>query len=133
MQLLDELPMIWTASILLYASLSRSVAHPTRFATGITMATVGITVFYLYYADPEILFTSFGVLLVAVLIVNLFKKTSEGSDQEIVSKMKWIGIPMLLLGFVCWMVDRHFCDTLQAWREAVGQPWATLLELHGWW
>ncbi|PQE20990.1 putative alkaline ceramidase protein [Rutstroemia sp. NJR-2017a BBW] len=133
MQLLDELPMIWTASILLYASLSRSVAYPARFSTGITVATVGITVFYLYFAIPEILFISFGALLVAVLIVNLLKKTSESPDKKIVSKMKWIGIPMLAFGFACWMVDRHFCETLQAWREAVGQPWATLLELHGWW
>jgi dihydroceramidase len=133
MQLLDELPMIWTASILLYASLSRSVAYPARFSIALTAATVGITVFYLYVANPEILFISFGVLLVAVLIVNLLKKTSKSSDNEVVSKMKWVGIPMLVFGFVCWMVDRHFCDTLQAWREAIGQPWATLLELHGWW
>jgi len=133
MQLLDELPMIWTASILLYASLSRSVAYPAHFATGITVATVGITLFYLHVANPQILFISFGFLLVAVLIVNLLKKTSESSDNKIVSKMKWIGIPMLAFGFVCWIVDRHFCETLQAWREAVGQPWAALLELHGWW
>ncbi len=133
MQLLDELPMIWTASILLYASLSRSVAYPARFSVGLLVTMVGITVFYLYVANPEILFTSFGVLLVAVLIVNLLKNTSKRSDNAIVSEMKWIGIPMLVLGFACWMVDRHYCDTLQAWREAIGQPWATLLELHGWW
>jgi dihydroceramidase len=133
MQLLDELPMIWTASILLYASLSRSVAHPTWFSTGLTVATAGITVFYLYVANPEILFISFGVLLVAVLIVNLLKETSKGPDVEIVSQLKWIGIPLLIFGFACWMIDRHLCDTLHAWREAVGQPFATLLELHGWW
>jgi len=125
--------MIWTASILLYASLSRSVAHPAGFSIGLTVATVGITVFYLYIANPEILFVSFGILLVAVLIVNLLKIPSKSSDNEIVSKMTRIGVPMLVFGFVCWMVDRHFCDTLRAWREAIGQPWATLLELHGWW
>jgi len=133
MQLLDELPMIWTASILLYASLSRSVASPARLATGVTMATVGITVFYLYATNPEILFISFGFLLVAVLIVNLLKKTSESSDNEIISKMKRIGFLMLVFGVVCWMVDRHLCKTLQVWREAIGQPWAILLELHAWW
>ena len=59
MQLLDELPMIWTASILLYASLSRSVAHPTLFAVGLTVTTIGVTVFYLHVANPEILFHHF--------------------------------------------------------------------------
>ncbi len=133
MQLLDELPMIWTASILLYASLSRSVSYPARVSTGIIVATVGITLIYLYVAKPEILFISFGFLLVAVLIVNLLKKTSESSDDKIVTRMKWSGISMLVFGFVCWLIDRHFCETLQAWRNVIGQPWATLLELHGWW
>lgn len=133
MQLLDELPMIWTASILLYASLSRSVAHPTRFSIGLTAATTGITVFYLYVAKPEILFVSFGVLLIAVLIVNLLKETSKKPDKRIVSQMKWVGIPMLAIGFGCWLIDRHFCKTLQTWRAAVDQPYAALLELHGWW
>jgi dihydroceramidase len=133
MQLLDEIPMIWTASILLYASLSRSVAHPALLAVGLTVTTVGVTLFYLYVANPEILFLSFGILLVAVLVVNLLKKTPVSSDNALVSKMKWIGIPSLVFGFACWMSDRHFCDTFQAWRAAVGQPWATILELHGWW
>src|SRR5690348_3844714 len=99
MQLLDEIPMIWTASILLYASLSRSIAHPALFAIILTVATIGITVFYLYVANPEILFLSFGILLVAVLIVNLLKKTTVSSDNALVSKMKWIGIPSLVFGF----------------------------------
>ena len=133
MQLLDELPMLWTASILLYTSLSRSVANPALFSTGVTVTTVGVTVLYLYIANPEILFVSFGILLITVLIVNLLKEPSKSSDNEVVSKIKWFGIPMLVFGFVCWMVDRHFCDVLQTWREAVGQPWATLQELHGWW
>jgi dihydroceramidase len=133
MQLLDELPMIWTASILLYASLSRSVAHPARLSIGLTVTTIGITVLYLYVANPNILFITFGILLLAVLVVNLLKKTSMSSDNEIISNMKWIGIPLLVFGFACWILDRHFCDTFQAWREAIGQPWAALLELHGWW
>jgi len=133
MQLLDELPMIWTASILLFASLSRSVPNPTAFSIGLTTATISLTLAYLYIANPEILFISFGILLVAVLIVNLLKKPSKGPDTAIISRMKWIGIPTLGFGFVCWLVDRHFCDTFQAWRAALGQPWATLLELHGWW
>jgi Ceramidase len=74
MQLLDELPMIWTASILLYASLSRSVAHPAHLSIGLAEATIGITVFYLYVANPNILFITFGILLLTVLVVNLLKK-----------------------------------------------------------
>jgi dihydroceramidase len=132
MQLLDEIPMIWTASILLYASLSRSITHPARFAVGLTVAMIAVTVFYLNVANPEILLLSFGILLVVVLVVNLLKKTTISSDNEIVSKMKWIGIPSLVFGFACWMLDRHFCNMFQAWRAAIGQPWATLLELHGW-
>jgi dihydroceramidase len=132
MQLLDELPMTWTASILLYASLCRSVAHPARLSIVLASMTIGITVFYLYVANPNILFTSFGILL-AVLVVNLLKKTRVSSDGKVISKLKWVGIPLLAFGSACWILDMQFCDTLQAWREAIGQPWATLLELHGWW
>lgn len=95
--------------------------------------TIGITVFYLYVANPNILFTTFGALLLAVLVVNLLKKTSVSSDSKVISHLKWVGIPLLVFGFACWILDMQFCDTFQAWREAVGQPWATLLELHGWW
>jgi dihydroceramidase len=133
MQLLDELPMIWTASILLYASLSRSVARPALLSIGLSVTTIGTTIFYLYVANPNILFISFGILLLAVLFVNLLKKTSISSDSEVIAKMKWIGIPLLVFGFACWILDRQFCDIFQSWRESLGQPWATLLELHGWW
>ena len=97
MQLLDEIPMIWTASILLYASLSRSITHSTHFAVGLTVTIISLTIFYLTVANPEILFLSFGILLVVVLIVNLLKKTTISSDDEIVSKdeMDWNSIASL--------------------------------------
>jgi len=131
MQLLDELPMIWTASILLYASLSQS-AYEAYLSIGLTVTTIGFTILYLYVANPNILFITFGILLLAILVINL-RKRSVGSDNEIISSMKWIGISLLVFGFACWILDRHFCSTLQAWREVMGQPWAILLELHGWW
>jgi dihydroceramidase len=133
MQLLDELPMIWTAAILLYASLSRSVPHPARFSIALTVSIIAITMLYLYVANPFILFVSFDTLLISILVVNQRKKTKRSSDYDIIFRMKWVGLLLLILGTACWIVDRVFCDTFQDWRQAIGQPWANLLELHGWW
>ena len=58
------------------------------FSIRLIVAIVGITVFYLNVINPEILFISFGVLLIIVLIVNLLKILSKSLDNEIVSKLK---------------------------------------------
>ena len=43
-----------------------------------------------------------------------------------------IGISCFIGGFVLWLCDNAFCDTLAAWRARVG-PCAPLLQLHAWW
>ena len=35
--------------------------------------------------------------------------------------------------FLVWNIDLESCQELRSLREALGLPWAWLLELHGWW
>ena len=35
-------------------------------------------------------------------------------------------------GFGLWVVDNRLCAPLRVAREAIGLPWAWVLELHGW-
>ncbi|KAL3429843.1 ceramidase [Aspergillus tetrazonus] len=37
------------------------------------------------------------------------------------------------LGYWLWLVDHWACGYLTRAREAIGLPWAFVLELHGWW
>lgn len=39
----------------------------------------------------------------------------------------------LALAFLVWNIDLEWCFELRRLRNAVGLPWALLLELHGWW
>ncbi|PKY04679.1 alkaline phytoceramidase [Aspergillus campestris IBT 28561] len=47
--------------------------------------------------------------------------------------MAWFGIAIFNFGYWLWLADQWACSFLTRAREAIGLPWAFLLELHGWW
>lgn len=58
------------------------------------------------------------------------------SEEERMRRLKglfWSATLVMALALVLWTVDLTWCPPLRALREAVGQPWGVLLELHGWW
>jgi dihydroceramidase len=44
-----------------------------------------------------------------------------------------MSVAYLALAFLVWNIDLEMCQELRKVREALGLPWAWLLELHGWW
>lgn len=60
-------------------------------------------------------------------------------EEEEVARMRrlkglfWSATLVMALALVLWTVDLTWCPPLRALREAVGQPWGVVLELHGWW
>lgn len=56
--------------------------------------------------------------------------------REEMSRLKrqfWSATGAMALALVLWLVDLTWCPPLRALREMVGQPFAIMLELHGWW
>lgn len=86
----------------------------------------------------------FAALIVAVLakagwqmrLFHLDAKSKEKSIPSIFEAIRWmalVSVPLLIAGFIIWVIDTKKCDDLRAIRRYLGLPWGVLLELHGWW
>ncbi|KAH6673864.1 alkaline phytoceramidase [Halenospora varia] len=162
MQLLDELSMIYTTCIMVYAIFSHR--RCTRDRVAIFLATLFlaafITAYYHYLQDPAFHQNMFALLTVVVVLRSMWvmelmlrpsrrAQRGEGSvvntveqaridrrDEEILGtmwKMIACGLSAVACGFLIWNLDNMFCGTLRRWRQVVGLPWGILLEGHGWW
>jgi dihydroceramidase len=163
MQLVDELSMIYTTCIMVYALFSHrqsTRARITMFLAILSLA-VYITGYYYYIQDPKFHQNMFALLTAVVALRSMWlmefqlrpsrraKKSGDvtlvdGAEQarvdrrdEDILKTMWTmitcGLGAAAIGFLFWKTDNVFCGTLRRWRRDVGLPWGILLEGHGWW
>jgi dihydroceramidase len=161
MQLLDELSMIYTTCIMVYALFSHR--QSTRVCIAIFLAILSLAVFitgyYHYVQDPKFHQNMFALLTVVVVLRTMWmmefllrpsRRAKRGDvdlvdaeqarvnrrDEDILKTM-WAmfacGLSAMAIGFLIWKLDAIFCGTLRRWRRDVGLPWGLLLEGHGWW
>ena len=163
MQLLDELSMIYTTCIMVYAVFSYH--QSTRACVAIFLAILSLAMFitgyYHYLQDPVFHQNMFALLTTVVVLrsmwimelllrpsrrakrgdVALINNSAEQArvdrrDEDIL-KIMWTmiacGLSAMAIGFLIWKLDTIFCGTLRRWRRDVGLPWGILLEGHGWW
>ncbi|GJC99805.1 alkaline phytoceramidase [Colletotrichum higginsianum] len=126
MQMVDELSMIYTTCLMVFATFSFS--KPPRFAvvlgTGLVFLAAFITVVLrsLYVMETQ-------------LRPVLTKRN--GVKAQAILKTMWImvgtGLAVFLLGFFIWNLDNAFCSRIRHWRRQLGLPWGALLEGHAWW
>jgi dihydroceramidase len=74
MQLIDELSMIYTTSIMLYASFERESSTTLKYliATFLTAVSVGVTGYYHYVEEPIVHQVSYGLLTAALVFRSLY-------------------------------------------------------------
>jgi dihydroceramidase len=163
MQLLDELCMIYTTSILFFAIFSYGKTPTVQvalaaFTTGLALF---VTVYYHYLGDPVFHQNVFSLLTAIVFFRSWWlmertlrpslkpisngaamqmshaeQKRREQRDKRILKTMYIIipvGLCSVAAGFGIWNLDTIFCSTIRRWRRQVGLPWGILLEGHGWW
>ncbi|KAF5601772.1 YPC1-alkaline ceramidase [Fusarium pseudocircinatum] len=153
MQLVDELSMIYTTSILCYAIFThdRSRLFSIFLGIGLVMLSISITTYYHYIQDPSFHQTAFTILFLSTVFRSLYtmeailrptlsikyKHSSPGrKDQAIMREMRWIvamGFITCAAGIAAWNFDNLRCSDLVRWRHQVGLPWGIFLEGHGWW
>ncbi|KAE9370240.1 alkaline phytoceramidase [Stipitochalara longipes BDJ] len=162
MQLLDELSMIYTTCIMVYALFSHR--QSTRACIAIFLALLGLAVFitgyYHYLQDPKFHQNMFALLTIVVTLRSMWlmefllrpsrrpkrgvATSVDNAEQargdrrdEGILKTMWAmyacGLSACAIGFLIWKLDNIFCGTLRRWRRDVGLPWGILLEGHGWW
>ncbi|EPQ26764.1 uncharacterized protein PFL1_05743 [Pseudozyma flocculosa PF-1] len=155
MQLLDELPMIYTSALLTYAVLEtspgyRSRTFPILLALFLLALVSSITWTYLHNQDPVFHQVAFATLLLSSTFREwyllhhpsspLSSSSSSSSSSPLINQRKREitslnakGAIIFALGFVIWNIDNLFCAQLTAWRHAIGYPAAWALQGHAWW
>ncbi|KAK6212998.1 alkaline phytoceramidase [Colletotrichum tabaci] len=148
MQMVDELSMIYTTCLMVFATFSFS--KPPRFAvvlgTGLVFLAAFITFYYHMTKDPGFHQACYAALTATVVLRSLYVMETQlrpvltkrnGVKAQAILKTMWImvgtGLGVFLLGFFIWNLDNAFCSRIRHWRRQLGLPWGALLEGHAWW
>jgi dihydroceramidase len=153
-QLVDELNMIYTTCLMMYASLSysRPTMYQAMLGVFLTLFCGFITLYYHYLQDPTFHQNVYAALTVFIVFRSLWtmevtlrpslRKTREKDRLEndrdsAILKQMWqfvaFGLSVFLGGFAIWGLDNVYCSSLRRWRRQIGMPWGFFLEGHGWW
>lgn len=162
MQLVDELSMIYTTCLMVWATFAHKKRPMAQFLLAVALIALAlfITGYYHYLQDPKFHQNMYAFLTIVVLVRSMFimernirptfkkqkearahlpapeRKRQEDRDQQILTTM-WImigmGLTIFLGGFAIWNLDNMYCSKLRVWRRELGLPWGLLLEGHGWW
>ncbi|KAH9809663.1 ceramidase [Melampsora americana] len=148
MQLLDELPMTYSITLLAYLAFNRSSSQtsPTDrvFNSILNLFLISyavlVTLIYLVWPNPIFHHISFASLIlstnakVAYSIRQLPSNTFiEKKHKEDIKRCEYTGFWVFLISFGIWNLDNLFCDQLTRWKKTLGFPNSIILELHAWW
>jgi len=132
MQLLDELPMIYSTCVFVFCVLEdrRKLKYGPILPLGLLVLAIFITVTYLSWPNPIFHQFCYGTLVIIVVgkCVQVYQNTTDQTFRFFLP----IGIISYGFGFFLWNVDNHFCEQLRQLREKVF-PFSPLFELHAWW
>ncbi|KAH7160097.1 ceramidase [Dactylonectria estremocensis] len=148
MQLVDELSMIYTTCLMMYASFSYSRSRAVSSLLGLSLLALAafITLYYYITKDPDFHQTAYGLLTALVVFRSMWvmesqlrpalKQRGAEKSSELLRTM-WAmvitGLAVFLGGYLLWILDNEFCAQVTGWRRSIGLPWAVLLEGHAWW
>ncbi|KAG9027333.1 hypothetical protein FRB95_007847 [Tulasnella sp. JGI-2019a] len=139
--ILDELPMLWSASMALYlTTVGGAEKGSTRLKALMMAIPAGLSLLYLSYPNPvlhQVAYASMQgvtILHVTQLFKGLPKATAEQARVRNECKGHFYkAMAMCLLGFAIWNVDNIFCDQLTALRASHGEIVGGLTQGHAWW
>jgi len=135
--MLDELPMLWGASVFLYL---QSVDEATGLKLLIASVPGVISWLYLKYPNPVLHQIAYAAIEICstVQTVRLFKRLPSSTPEQIRNRAECKrhfvgGIFTFLLGFAIWNVDNIFCAQLTVFRSHHGELVGALTQGHAWW
>ncbi|KAJ1677983.1 alkaline ceramidase ydc1 [Spiromyces aspiralis] len=136
-QLLDELPMLYVATLSSYALLE---IHPRpRFGWKLPLAlfliNLAVTLAYLWVVDPifhQVVFASFVLFCFARGYVLMGKLPDDHTKHTLILLLSRSAL-MFIAGFGVWNLDNFLCHRLRSYRSYLQFPLDGLLQLHGWW
>lgn len=136
----DEFSMLGLTWSMLQETLTlrQSRAKVREITTDLAFCFVSFAIFYV--RSPKIIFQviafASGLVLVILRTQYLYHLATPAFPSEKSRDWNvrtWRAISICVLGYLLWNIDLEYCAALRELRQGVGQPWAWLLELHGWW
>ena len=140
MQLLDELPMVWGASYMLYTLYMTDVSPKKQrksVGTVIILYATILTITYLITKNSFYYQILYGVLVSANIILGI--KRNYMNCGETTGLLFFGGLVLYALGFMFWNIDTQFCGIITSSRNTkMLNHWfltylSPITQLHGWW
>ncbi|KAI8382370.1 alkaline ceramidase 3 [Blakeslea trispora] len=139
MQLLDELPMIYVASVVMWltflADPNSSNGYKVPFALALYSAIV--TWSYLLINNPVFHQVCYAALILGIVYRSIVLHHQIPKDMTYersrMQSLLWMSAFGFIIAFGLWNIDNVFCHHLRAWRHTVPLAIGALSELHGWW
>ncbi|ORZ25106.1 ceramidase [Absidia repens] len=142
MQLLDELPMIYVACIMVYFSIE--IYSKPKYGSPLVIFLLAystiVTYSYLIINDPVFHQVAYALLIFIIVFrslytINHLPHTSASYNYEfprLVFLLK-LAAAGFIVSFGLWNVDNIFCPYLREFRTMVPYGIGALTQLHGWW
>ena len=141
MQLLDELPMLYGSSYMVYCRYTArySSLDGGAYILGILLSLncAVVTIVYLITKEPKFFQVMFSVIVLIGLIISLYHAYTRYS--RLGAKFILVGLVVTSIAFILWNIDNNFCDHLTNTRLRILKPdpvlkyLAPLTQLHGLW
>ncbi|KAJ1965025.1 alkaline ceramidase ydc1 [Dipsacomyces acuminosporus] len=138
-QLLDELPMLYTCAIALYAMIEvdRDVRYGWKLPAALIAFQAAITVTYIFWIQSPVFHQVAFALTAIGGVVFGYKRLCEMSirsdTRRLFNRLVILGNLGMWGGFFVWNLDNIFCHKLRSYRSYVDTPLDVFLQLHGWW
>ncbi|KAI8854110.1 ceramidase, partial [Chytridium lagenaria] len=121
MQMLDEVPMIFCASILVHNMILLFPGMERfQYPVKALMSFYAAAVLYSHVQLPDPAFFQ--------LTYSALKSSTRG-----LWRLYFFSVSTYVLGTTLWIKEHHVCEDLREWREQVGYPLRVVSELHAWW
>lgn len=136
MQLLDELPMLMLAALMLFALYEMGQASgvkttQTYLGFALLMAYVVIvSLVYLFVNDPTFHEVAYGILVLGVTVQGFYCLKKYNSCKYLLPSV--LSLSIYVLGFIVWNIDNHFCPHMRGLRKS-SPLLGNVSQLHAWW
>uniref|UniRef100_A0A673TNX7 Alkaline ceramidase n=1 Tax=Suricata suricatta TaxID=37032 RepID=A0A673TNX7_SURSU len=133
MQLLDELPMIYSCCIFVYCmfecfKMKNSVNYHLLFI--LVLFSLIVTTVYLKVKEPIFHQVMYGMLVFTLVLRSIYIVTWV---YPWLRGLGYTSLGIFLLGFLLWNIDNIFCDSLRNFRKKMPPIIGVATQFHAWW
>ncbi|KAJ7996075.1 hypothetical protein DPEC_G00233310 [Dallia pectoralis] len=133
MQLLDELPMIYSTCVFVYCLYECFKQENTLGLFPIILLLIFsflVSVVYLQWKEPVFHQVMYGALVACLVVRSIFIVIWV---YPWLQRMCVISLSVFLLGFLLWNIDNLACDSVRATRQRLPPVVSAVTQFHAWW